>query len=219
MMPAPGHIFCKMYCMFIKTINMKKLSVVVACAAIMGIQACNDNSPDAIRSANETNEIKQDSAEHNNDSSKTMIAPVSEADSKFAVEAAGGGMLEVQLGELAQQKASSQRVKDFGAMMVRDHTKANDDLKSLAGMKNITLPSSPGKNQLDHIQNLSKKSGRAFDKDYMKMMVDDHKEDIDAFEKASRDASDADVKAFASNTLPVLRVHLDSAQAVLSSVK
>lgn len=204
--------------------QMKKLSLIaIACMATFAFQACNDNSStDAVKSANETNEVKQDSADHmgNSDSSAVKASgPVSEADSKFAVEAASGGMMEVQLGELAQQKASSQRVKSFGAMMVRDHTKANDELKSLAGMKNITLPPAPGNDEMDHIKDLSKKSGRDFDKAYMKMMVSDHKKDIDAFEKAGKDANDADVKGFANKTLPVLRVHLDSAQAVNDALK
>jgi putative membrane protein len=198
---------------------MKKLSfVAVACMAIFSFQACNDSgSGDAVESANESNEVKHDSAE--NTGATTAAAPVSEEDSKFAVEAASGGMMEVQLGELAQQKASSQRVKDFGAMMVRDHTKANDELKSLAGMKSITLPPAPGEDHMDHIKNLSKKSGKEFDKDYIKMMVDDHKKDIDHFEMCSKDAKDADLKAFADKALPVLRVHLDSAKAIASSMK
>jgi putative membrane protein len=198
---------------------MKKLSfVAIACMAVFSFQSCGDNSSnDAVESANESNEVKQDSAENTNGNQAAM--PVSEADSKFAVEAASGGMTEVQLGELAQQKASSQRVKDFGAMMVRDHTKANDELKSLAGMKNITLPPAPGEDHMDHIKDLSKKSGKEFDRAYMKMMVDDHQEDIKAFEKSSNDANDADIKAFASKTLPTLRMHLDSAKAVNDALK
>lgn len=196
---------------------MKKLSfIAIACMSVFVFQACNDGSNDAIKSANESNEVKHDSAEHN-PGAATM--PVSEDDSKFAVEAASGGMMEVQLGELAQQKASSQRVKDFGAMMVRDHTKANDELKSLAGMKNVTLPPAPGEDHMDHIKKLSQKSGKEFDKDYMKMMVDDHKEDIDHFEKAAKNATDADIKAFASKILPTLRVHLDSAKAINDALK
>jgi putative membrane protein len=196
---------------------MKKLSIVaVACMAVFSFQACNDNSSDPVKSANETNEVKQDSAEHTSGKANT---PVSEDDSKFAVKAASGGMMEVQLGELAQQKASSQRVKDFGAMMVRDHSKANDELKSLAGMKNITLPPAPGEDHMDHIKKLSKKNGREFDKDYMKMMVDDHEDDIDAFEKASKDCKDADIKGFANKTLPVLHTHLDSAKAINKALK
>ena len=110
---------------------MKKVSFAAAvCLAIFSFQSCGDaGSGDAVESANESNEVKQDSAEK---TSGEATAPVSEEDSKFAVMAASGGMMEVQLGELAQQKAASQRVKDFGAMMVRDHTKANDELKNLA---------------------------------------------------------------------------------------
>jgi putative membrane protein len=199
---------------------MKNLSfVAIACVAIFTFQACNDSSStDPIKSANETNEVKQDSAEHMG-TDATAVTPVSESDAKFAVEAASGGMMEVQLGELAQQKASSQRVKDFGAMMVRDHSKTNDELKSLAGMKNITLPPAPGGDHMDHIKDISKESGKKFDKDYMKMMVDDHKEDIDAFEKSGKDGNDADIKAFASKTLPVLRMHLDSAKAIHDAIK
>jgi putative membrane protein len=198
---------------------MKKLSfVAIACIAVFSFQSCGDNSSnDAVESANESNEVKQDSAQ--NSDANQAAAPVSEEDSKFAVSAASGGMTEVQLGELAQQKASSQRVKDFGAMMVRDHTKANDELKSLAGMKNITLPPAPGEDHMDHIKDLSKKSGKEFDRDYMKMMVDDHQKDISEFEKCSNNAADPDLKAFASKTLPILRMHLDSAKAVNDALK
>jgi putative membrane protein len=198
---------------------MKKISLIAAlCAGFVAFQACNDSSSgDAIESANESNEIKQDSAD--NTGAGQPAGPVSEQDSKFSVEAASGGMMEVQLGELAQQKASSQRVKDFGAMMVRDHTKANDELKSLAGMKNITLPPAPGEDHMDHIKKLSEKSGKEFDRDYMKMMVDDHQDDVDKFEKMSKDATDPDLKAFATKTLPVLKAHLDSAKAINDALK
>lgn len=197
---------------------MKKVSFAAAvCMAIFSFQSCGDaGSGDAVESANESNEVKQDSAEK---TSGEATAPVSEEDSKFAVMAASGGMMEVQLGELAQQKAASQRVKDFGAMMVRDHTKANDELKNLAGMKNITVPPAPGEDHMDQITNLSKKSGREFDREYMKMMVDDHQEDIDEFEKCSNNSKDADLKAFAAKTLPVLRTHLDSAKAINDALK
>ena len=197
---------------------MKKVSFAAAvCLAIFSFQSCGDaGSGDAVESANESNEVKQDSAEK---TSGEATAPVSEEDSKFAVMAASGGMMEVQLGELAQQKAASQRVKDFGAMMVRDHTKANDELKNLAGMKNITVPPAPGEDHMDQITNLSKKSGREFDREYMKMMVDDHQEDIDEFEKCSNNSKDADLKAFEAKTMPVLRTHLDSAKAINDALK
>lgn len=199
---------------------MKKVSfVAVALMAAFGFQACNDSgSSDAVKSANESNEVKQDSAEHNN-ANAAGASTVSEEESKFAVEAASGGMMEVQLGELAQQKASSKAVKDFGAMMVRDHSKANDELKALAANKNITLPPAPGEDHMDHIKKLSEKSGKEFDKDYINMMVDDHQEDIDNFEKCSKDAKDADLKAFADKTLPTLREHLAAAKKIKDGMK
>jgi len=198
---------------------MKKISLIIAsCVAFGAFQSCGDNqSNDAIESANESNEVRQDSAE--NAAGDASAVPVSEEESKIAVEAASGGMMEVQLGELAQQRASNQRVKDFGAMMVRDHSKANDELKSLAGMKNITLPPAPGEDHMDHIKKLTAKSGNEFDRDYMKMMVDDHQEDIDKFEKLANDGKDADLRAFANKTLPVLRTHLDSAKAIHQALK
>jgi putative membrane protein len=198
---------------------MKKLSFLpIACIAIFSFVACNDGgSDDPVESAKESNEIKQDSAANTGTGQSAGV--VSEEDSKFAVEAASGGMMEVQLGELAQQKATNQKVKDFGAMMVRDHSKANDELKSLAAMKNITLPPAPGEEHMKHIKNLTEKKGKEFDKDYMKMMVDDHQEDVDKFEKCSKDSKDPDMQAFASKTLPVLRAHLDSAKAIRDAVK
>lgn len=201
-------------------IIMKKLSfIAVAFIALFSFQACNDaGSDDAIESANESNEVKQDSAE-NTGTNKPAASTVSEEDSKFAVEAASGGMMEVQLGELAQQKASSQQVKDFGAMMVRDHSKANEELKSIALNKNITLPPAPGEDHMDHIKNLSEKSGKEFDKDYMKLMVKDHDDDIDKFEKCSKDAKDAELKAFAEKTLTTLREHHNAAKKINDAIK
>jgi putative membrane protein len=132
-------------------------------------------------------------------------------------EAAMGGNAEVEMGKLAQENASNPRVKNFGDMMVKDHSAANDDLKTVARKKNVTLPADIGKHQ-QHKDDLSKKKGADFDKAYMKMMVDDHKEDIDAFEKAANSSTDPDVKNFASEKLPILRKHLDSAKAIQESL-
>ena len=131
-------------------------------------------------------------------------------------EAATGGMMEVELGNLAQQKAQSQRVKDFGKMMVDDHTKANNDLKGIASRKNIDVPAMVTDNQKKDMDKLSKKNGADFDKAYVDMMVNDHKKDIAAFKKASGDVGDNDVKNFATTTLPTLQKHLDSIQAIKS---
>ena len=132
---------------------------------------------------------------------------LSAADSKFIHEAAAGGMAEVELGRLAADKASSPDVKQFGQRMVDDHGKANDELKSLASQKGVTLPSSPDAAQKSTQARLSKLSGDAFDRAYMQDMVKDHDKDVAAFKRASTTAADADLKAWAAKTLPTLEEH------------
>lgn len=194
---------------------MKKLSSLsLAVGALLVFQACNDGSTDAIRSANESNEIKLDSATH----ADAMI-PVSEEESKFAVTTASGSMLEIQASELAQQKSGNQRIKDFSAMMVSDHTKVSDELKSLAGMKNITLPPAPGDDHMDELKKLTEKSGTDFDKDYVKLMINQHEKNIKNFEDMASNAQDADLRAFAAKNLPTLRSHLNAIQEIKSSMK
>src|SRR6202012_3933429 len=142
------------------------------------------------------------------------FAKVSSADSKFIKEAAVGGMEEVQLGQLAAQKASDPDVKSFGQKMVDDHSKANDQLKQLASQKGVTVPSAlPASKQKD-VDQLSKLSGTAFDKKYVSMMAKDHKEDVAEFKKESTKANDADVKSWASTTLPTLQDHLTMVQGI-----
>ena len=137
----------------------------------------------------------------------------------FAVKAGAGGMLEVQLGTLAQQNAQNARVKEFGAMMVRDHSKANKELMTIAAGKNITIPSTLPEDHQKHLREMKKLKGAEFDEHYMDMMVDDHKEDIDLFTKGAKNLQDPELKAFASKTLPILNTHLDSAKAIRSALK
>ena len=144
---------------------------------------------------------------------------LSHADQKFLEKAAQGGMAEVETGELAQQKASNDAVKQFGARMAKDHGKANEDLKQLAGSKGVRLPASPDRSHMQDMQKLQKASGAKFDREYMQHMVDDHKKDVAEFEKQAKSAHDPDIKAFAAKTLPTLQDHLKQAQSVNDSVK
>lgn len=136
------------------------------------------------------------------------------ADRHFAMEAAEGGIMEVELGKIAAQKATNADVKAFGQKMVDDHGKANDELKSIASSKNITLPDettvkNKHKAMLDRLEKLS---GAAFDKAYMSDMVKDHVTDVAAFEHEAKSGKDAELKAFASKTLPTLKEHLKLAR-------
>ena len=144
---------------------------------------------------------------------------VARADRKFIETAAEGGMAEVQLGQLAAQKGQSDQVKQFGQKMVDDHTKANDQLKQIASTKGVTLPTdlkSADKREMDR---LSKLSGAEFDREYMKHMVSDHKKDVSDFQKEAKSGKDAEVKSFASQTVPVLQQHLQLAQSTDAAVR
>jgi putative membrane protein len=141
------------------------------------------------------------------------------SDSAFVLEAASGGLMEVSLGKLAQSNGSSVSVKEFGKMMVADHSKANTELKAVAAKKGITIPASPAEKQQKNIDDLSTKKGADFDKAYVDLMVDDHKEDIDKFQTEANKGNDADVKAFAAKTLPVLTKHLDHIQKIQDATK
>src|SRR5262245_29436513 len=130
----------------------------------------------------------------------------------FLHEAASGGMMEVELGKIAAERASSSDVKEFAQRMVTDHTKANDELKDLAARKDVTLPNDLDSKQKARVTQLSKLEGHAFDQSYMKAMAADHEHDVAAFKQAASSSPDADVKAFASQTLPTLEEHLAQAR-------
>ena len=193
---------------------MKKEFFLIA-IALFAMIACNNDGKDkdSVEKADSANEAKTDTAMNQN------TVAIDEASSSFLVKAADGGMAEVQLGEMGQQKATSQRVKDFSAMMVHDHSAANDKVKALAAQKNVTLPTSVSDENQKKMDMLGKKSGRDFDKAYMDAMVKDHETTIDMFEKGMKDTKDPDVTSLADKTLPTLRMHLDSAKSVRSTLK
>lgn len=141
------------------------------------------------------------------------------ADRNFVMEAASGGMMEVQLGKFAEMNAASAKVKEFGRMMVTDHTKANTELKGIASSKNVVVSPAPMEKHQKHIDELKAKKGADFDKAYVDMMVDDHKEDISKFEDEANKGNDADVKAFAAKTLPVLNKHLEHIKGIQDGMK
>jgi putative membrane protein len=141
------------------------------------------------------------------------------ADKSFVMEAASGGLTEVELGKLAEQKASNAQVKQFGSRMVQDHSKANDELKQVASNKGVQLPAEPDSKHQRDIKRLQGLSGTEFDRAYITHMVADHKKDVSDFQKEAKSGKDADVKAFAAKTLPTLQEHLKMAQDTESAVK
>ena len=142
-----------------------------------------------------------------------------EKDTDFAVDAADAGLLEVRLGELAQTNATSQQVKEFGQMMVTDHSKANDELKSLTAQKNISLPGALSEKCQKKYDELAEKKGADFDKAFMKAMVDDHEDVVKSFKKEAEDGNDPDIKAWASGKVAALEHHLESAKTTRDAVE
>ncbi|GGM97792.1 hypothetical protein GCM10010967_34550 [Dyadobacter beijingensis] len=187
---------------------MKKITLSIMMAAtVVAFSACNSNkSEDTKEVAEEQNEAKLDTTGM-------------EDDAEFAVAAADGGLMEVQLGELAQKNAASADVKKFGETMVTEHSKASEELKTLAAQKNITLPAMLSDDKQKKYDDLAKKEGAEFDKAYISFMVDDHKEDISEFEEAAKDAKDPEVKAWAEGKLPTLKHHLEMAEALNKKTK
>jgi len=176
------------------------------CLLMAACNAPNNQETDSTEVAEEQNEAK-------------LASDDQQDDAEFMVKAASGGLLEVELGRMVMQKASSQQVKDFGKMMVEDHTKSNQELKALAAQKNITIPTAVGEEHQEHINQLAGKSGTEFDEEYMQLMTKDHQEDIDHFSEAAQEAQDADIKAFAAKSLPVLRHHLQMAEQMEGMAK
>jgi putative membrane protein len=134
------------------------------------------------------------------------------ADRKFIEDAAEGGMMEVQAGQLAASKATDPNVKNFADKLVKDHTNANNELVQLANSKHVELPAGPSRSQRKDIEKMGKFSGKDFDKHFVAMGVKDHEKDIKKFEKASAKAKDPQLKAWIDKTLPTLREHLAMAQ-------
>jgi putative membrane protein len=129
-------------------------------------------------------------------------------DESFFKKAAAAGMAEVEAGQMAQEKGASQAVKDFGAMMVKDHSAANEKLMKIAVAKNVDLPKGPGLMNKAMEKKSEMKSGDSFDKDYIKGQVKAHKDTVELLQKEIDTGKDPEAQAFAKATLPKVKAHL-----------
>ena len=139
---------------------------------------------------------------------------VSMADKDFILAAAQGGMTEVKLGELAAQKGMRDDVKEFGQMMVKDHTAINDDLKALAAQKGVTLPDNLDAKHQGMVDKMTALTGSEFDNAYIGGMIKAHKKDAKAFKAESAKTQDADIKSFLDKSIPVVEAHLQHIKAM-----
>ena len=197
-----------------------KITHLLSIAAMSGfclLTACDPNT--------EKKDTKE-TTEKENDAKIEATAPTDSAshankdDADWIVETASGGMLEVEAGKLAGEKAISPEVKKFAQHLVDDHTAANNDLKKLAEAKNVTLPADLIDKDLKVLNDLKeKKAGADFDKKFISDMISDHKDDIDKFEKAADKANDPAIKDFAAKTLPTLIKHREMAEKIEKGLK
>jgi len=138
---------------------------------------------------------------------------VSSQDQTFVDDASRGGKMEVELGQLAQRNASSSTVREFGARMVKDHTRLNNELGSVATSIGLTVPTNLLSGQQSEYTKLSQLSGKKFDKEYMDLMVKDHVSDLSAFQKEESSTQDPKLRKAIATAIPVIREHLNMAKS------
>jgi putative membrane protein len=186
---------------------MKKQFKSVSSIALVTLAGCTLCLGPSAQAANESPKKEPSKST----ASPAPAAALSAKDKSFMKEAAKGGMMEVDMGKMAQQKGKSPEVKKIGSTMVADHSKANNELMAIAKKKGVDLSKEKPK---------SHSMGDAnFDKDYVNMMVKDHEKDLAAFQAEAKEGSDADVKAFASKTSSVIKKHLDMVKAAQAKIK
>ena len=187
----------------------------VACGARESSEAMNTDTS----STDSTASTISDTSATTTASTGGTVSAMSPADKEFVMATAAGGMGEVQMGQVAAQKALSPEVKAYAQRMVTDHTKANDELSQLATLKGLALPTDTDQPHKDAAQHVAGLSGAAFDKAYMTHMVEDHQKTVADFERQSTSATDADLKTWASKTLPTLQDHLRQAQTIAGKLR
>ena len=137
-----------------------------------------------------------------------------EKEALFMQETAMAGVAEVQLGQLALQRSSSEEVKQFADAIVNDHTVADQQLRNLAEKKNVNLPVQPNEEHRTVADRLSRLKGSAFDRQYISAMVKNHQKTVDRFTEQAEQGQDPELKAFADRNLPILQQHLDHARVL-----
>lgn len=195
---------------------MKKLGyTVMIMLSALAFEACNsNNTKDAKETADSLNETK-DTASAMGTSGKMDVI---KEDADFATTAAMGGLAEVEFSKLAAAKATNAKLKSFANMMITDHEKVNEELKTIAISKNISLPSALDDDRQKKWDDLNTKNGKDFDKKYADLMVDDHQKTFDLMEKQAKEGVDPELKALAAKTAPIVKSHLESIKKIKNSL-
>ena len=214
----------------IKSAHIWGLAVLLACGlwAFAGTELQGQQNQNQNQNSNSNSNANANTSQNQNANTRanrntgatgatgeqTGMANLSSQDRDFLMDAAMGGLVEVELGRRAVQQGASDAVKKFGQRMVDDHRKTNTELMTLATSKGITLPTEIDEKHRGEMRKIANMTGADFDRAYAKMMLSDHKKDVSAFEKQSTKGTDADLKAFATTALPTLKEHLQMAEAL-----
>jgi putative membrane protein len=199
---------------------MKKVFLATTFVAALLFQACNSGSSTNSTSDASTNDSSMMDTAANTATMATdtsAMNPAATNANTFMEQAAIGGMMEVEAGKLAESQSTNAAVKDFAAMMIKDHTKANQELKAIAAKKTFTLPAALPPAEKTHMDEMKKMSGADFDKHYIGMMVTDHQKTVALFQAGGKNA-DAELSAFANKTLPVIQAHYKKATELQTAV-
>jgi putative membrane protein len=198
---------------------MKTVLSFLACGALAISLGCSKERAQNNKDQNQIKPSAEPSARDQSVTTTGQSAALNPDDRSFLERAAVGGKAEVELGQLAQEKAQNDQVKQFAQRMVTDHSQANSELVSMGDKMALTLPTELDKEHQDLKNKLSKLNGAKFDKEYMQAMVDDHQKDLEDFKKESNNAINSDVKDFAAKTATVIQQHLELAKATNDIVK
>jgi putative membrane protein len=200
-----------------KTIKLFSMALIIsAFAACQGTDKTGETFDDSSKLDERADSVVR-STDHSGPKNETNESNVDEDGAAFMKTAALGGMMEVELGKLAQSQATNTRVKEFGAKMVIDHQNANAELKAIAESNGILLPAEYPADVKAHVQAMKKLKGAAFDKQYMDMMVYDHAKTLNLFRNAGvgKDV----LKDYVARTLPVLESHRKLAVEINNELK
>jgi putative membrane protein len=142
------------------------------------------------------------------------VTEVIENDADFLADAAELNIMQIEIGKLAQKKGISPEIRNYGKMLVDDHTKSMEELKQLANKNTITLPSESTDMDDAVFVELNEKSGADFDKTFAEIMADDHEKAMDKMTEISQKASDNDIKIWASRQVIALTTHFEAAKKI-----
>ena len=187
------------------------LTLTVALASASAFAQDATSNPPVTPGTNAPNPRRPDSAVQ----VPSTTSMVSRADERFMIEAAQGGLAEVEAGQLATQRATDSKVRQFAERMVQDHSKNNDELRDLAQRKGVMLPTELDDKHKTAKDQLAKLSGDAFDLAYLREMLSDHRKDVGEFRRHFESATDQDLKTWVGKTLPTLEDHRTMVQGLI----